>query len=176
MVGSLYLPCAIRKFSVSPIAVTRLIKVKLDPNSSKNYQNTDPKEEQTPVYDLVAGDRIIIRNNELIAVDGLLINGTALIDYSFVTGEAELISKHPGDHLYAGGRQQSGVLEMEVLKSVEQSYLTQLWSNEIFSKNNQSTFQSITELLLNDGQISTIAKDYYQDLGTKIIINLKNSL
>jgi len=143
--------------SYFPIAVTRLIKVKLDPNSSKNYQNTDPKEEQTPVYDLVAGDRIIIRNNELIAVDGLLINGTALIDYSFVTGEAELISKHPGDHLYAGGRQQSGVLEMEVLKSVEQSYLTQLWSNEIFSKNNQSTFQSITDQISKRFTISILS-------------------
>ncbi len=50
-------------------------------------------EEQAQVYDLVAGDRIIIRNGELLPVDGILIKGSALIDYSFVTGEAEPVSK-----------------------------------------------------------------------------------
>ena len=125
--------------SYFPIAVTRLIKDTI----SKDKRETH--EEQAQVYDLVAGDRIIIRNNELIPVDGVLIRGTVLIDYSFVTGEAELVSKQPGDSLFAGGRQQSGVIEMEVLKSVEQSYLTQLWSNEIFSKNSASRFQTLTD-------------------------------
>ncbi len=77
--------------SYFPIAVTRIIKDSLD------FQ-----EEQAQVYDLVAGDRIIVRNNELIPVDGILIKGTVLIDYSFVTGEAELVSKQAGDHLFAG--------------------------------------------------------------------------
>jgi len=125
--------------SYFPIAVTRLIT----DHSSKEKLET--QEEQAQVYDLVAGDRIIIRNNELIPVDGILIRGSVLIDYSFVTGEAELVSKQAGEPLFAGGRQQNGVIEMEVLKSVEQSYLTQLWSNEIFSKHSNSRFQTLTD-------------------------------
>ena len=131
--------------SYFPIAVTRL---------SKTDSN---KEEQAQVYDLVAGDRIVIRNGELIPVDGILIKGNALIDYSFVTGEAEPVSKNSGDKLYAGGRQQAGVIELDVLKSVEQSYLTQLWSNEIFNKSAESLFQSITDQISKRFTISILS-------------------
>ncbi len=137
--------------SYFPIAVTRLI------NDNTSKEKPDIQEEQAQVYDLVAGDRIIIRNNELIPVDGVLIKGTVLIDYSFVTGEAELVSKQPGGHLFAGGRQQSGVIEMDVLKSVEQSYLTQLWSNEIFSKNRKSSFQTFTDQISKRFTISILS-------------------
>ncbi|WP_271855103.1 heavy metal translocating P-type ATPase [Patiriisocius marinus] len=124
--------------SYFPIAVTRLVKNETNDSSIK-------KEEQTQVYELKKGDRILIRNSELLPVDAILIKGNALIDYSFVTGEAEPVNKVSGDQLFAGGRQQAGVIEVEVLKPVEQSYLTQLWSNVIFSKNKQSAFENITD-------------------------------
>lgn len=129
--------------SYFPIAVTRLIKG--DHAFAKAETSHIPLEEQAQVYDLVAGDRIIIRNSELIPVDGILIKGNALIDYSFVTGEAAPVVKVSGDKLFAGGRQQAGVIELEVVKSVAQSYLTQLWSNEIFDKGKTSIFQGITD-------------------------------
>ncbi len=80
------------------------------------------------------GNRLLIRNQELIPVDGILISEKAEIDYSFVTGEAVPITKKSGDKVFAGGKQIGKVIEMEVLHSVSQSYLTQLWSNEIFQK------------------------------------------
>lgn len=123
--------------SYFPIAVTRICKRTEHPHGVS--------EEQVQVNDLVVGDRIIIRNSELIPVDGILIKGNALIDYSFVTGEAAPVVKQSGDHLFAGGRQQASVIELEVLKAVEQSYLTQLWSNEVFNKNNERFFQTITD-------------------------------
>ncbi len=121
--------------SYFPIAVTRLKKS----NSERVV------EEQVEVYDIIQGDRIIVRNNELLPVDAILIKGKALIDYSFVTGESKLVSRNSGDRLFAGGKQQAGVLEVEVLKPVEQSYLTQLWSNEVFDESRQSAFQSFTD-------------------------------
>jgi Cu+-exporting ATPase len=96
------------------------------------------------VYDIKKGDRLLIRNEELLPVDGILINGKAKIDYSFVTGESETVSKQSGDKLFAGGKQTSGVIEMEAIKSVEQSYLTQLWSNDVFSKNKEDGFTTLT--------------------------------
>jgi Cu+-exporting ATPase len=142
--------------SYFPIAVTRLLKEKGGVNS-----HTDAlypaAEEQAQVYDLGAGDRIIIRNGELLPVDGILIKGSALIDYSFVTGEAEPVSKNSGDKLYAGGRQQAGVIEIEVIKSVEQSYLTQLWSNDIFEGNKETAFQSITDSISKRFTISILS-------------------
>lgn len=148
--------------SYFPIAVTRLIKddsvaMGSDNAFAKAVSKQLNKEEQAQVYDLVAGDRIIIRNGELLPVDGILIKGNAFIDYSFVTGEAEPVTKNSGDQLFAGGRQQAGVIELEVLKSVAQSYLTQLWSNEIFDKESHSIFQSITDKISKRFTISILA-------------------
>ncbi len=60
-------------------------------------------EKNIPVKDIEKGDRLLIRNEELIPVDGILINGYAAIDYSFVTGESLPTVKQSGDKLYAGG-------------------------------------------------------------------------
>ena len=114
--------------SYFPIGITRI--------------NPDGKEESIHVHDIEKGDRILIRNEELIPVDGILINGNARIDYSFVTGESEAVQKESGDKLFAGGRQVSGMIEMEALKSVSQSYLTKLWSNDVFQVKKEDSFTS----------------------------------
>mgnify|MGYP005988652811 CR=1 FL=1 len=118
--------------SYFPIAVTKIF---------------NGEEVPVQVYDIEKGDRLLIRNQELIPVDGILINGNAKIDYSFVTGESETVTKQSGDKLFAGGKQTSGVIEMEAIKSVEQSYLTQLWSNDVFSKNKDEGFTTLTNAI-----------------------------
>ncbi len=105
---------------------------------------TEGTEESVQVYDIEKGDRLLIRNEELIPVDCILIKGTARIDYSFVTGESKTVSKQSGDKLFAGGKQLEGSIEVDVLKSVEQSYLTQLWSNDVFKKDKELSFTNIT--------------------------------
>lgn len=121
--------------SYFPLAVTRLFKNEVGQTI----------EEQVEVYEVQKGDRLLVRNNEILPVDAVLIKGNALIDYSFVTGEAEPIAKKSGDRLFAGGKQQAGILEVEALKPVSQSYLTQLWSNDVFSKGSSNVFQSLTD-------------------------------
>ncbi|MBO0322995.1 heavy metal translocating P-type ATPase metal-binding domain-containing protein [Muricauda sp. CAU 1633] len=126
--------------SYFPIAVTRLKK--------------NGEEENVQIYNIEVGDRVLIRSHEIIPVDCILIKGTAEIDYSFVTGESEAVFKESGEKLFAGGKQLSGVLEVEVLKSVSQSYLTQLWGNSVFSKDKASQFQALTDSI---GKRFTIA-------------------
>src|SRR5690606_7561772 len=116
--------------SYFPIGITRIL---------------NGKEESIQVYDIEQGNRLLIRNEELIPVDGILINGHARIDYSFVTGESEAVRKQSGDKLFAGGKQMGGAIEMEALKSVSQSYLTQLWSNDVFSTDKNKGFKNITD-------------------------------
>ncbi len=104
----------------------------------------DGLESTVPVNALKIGDRILIRNQELIPADAILLNGEAHIDFSFVTGESAPVEKVLGEIIYAGGRQTGPTIELEVCKKVSQSYLTQLWNNENFSKDQESkveTFQ-----------------------------------
>ncbi|RNC87230.1 MAG: heavy metal translocating P-type ATPase [Winogradskyella sp.] len=118
--------------SYFPLAVTQLAK---DSNEEK----------QTQIKNLQPGDRILIRNEELIPVDAILISGNAFIDYSFVTGETQPVAKSSGSKVFAGGRQAGGSILLEVINAVEQSYLTQLWSNDVFNKKNTSAFQTLTD-------------------------------
>lgn len=88
-----------------------------------------------PVAKLKVGNRIIIRNNEIIPTDTILFNGNANIDYSFVNGESIPEQKVLGEIIYAGGRHIGSAIELEVIRTVSQSYLTQLWNDDAFSKN-----------------------------------------
>ncbi|GAA4794666.1 heavy metal translocating P-type ATPase metal-binding domain-containing protein [Olivibacter ginsenosidimutans] len=113
--------------SYFPIAVTRIL---------------GGQEKAIALADLAVGDRILIRNQEIIPADAILLKGEAQIDFSFVTGEAFPVEKVLGEVIYAGGRQMAGAIELEVVKSVSQSYLTSLWNQPIFSK--PSSFTSFS--------------------------------
>ncbi len=98
--------------SYFPVAVTRL----------------NGQEESVLLEEVKKGDYLLIRNKELIPADSTLVEGTALVDYSFVTGESAPILKSKDDFLYAGGVQTGGAITVKVVKEVAQSHLTQLWN------------------------------------------------
>lgn len=91
-------------------------------------------EQAIPVADVTVGDRLLIRNQELIPADAVLMSADTLIDYSFVTGESVPVEQKQGDRVYAGGRLNGPMAEMEVVRPMEQSYLTRLWNNPIFKR------------------------------------------
>jgi len=116
--------------SYFPIAVTKL---------------EDDKEMPIQVYEIEKQNKLLIRNQELIPVDSILISEHAYIDYSFVSGEAIPVEKKSGDKIFAGGKQMGEAIVIESIKTVSQSYLTQLWSNDVFQKKNDFKFRSITD-------------------------------
>lgn len=93
------------------------------------------KEKPVSISDVKTGDRLWIRNGELVPADAILMKGDAWVDMSFVTGESEPIHKVLGEIIYAGGRQTTEAIELEVIKPVSQSYLTGLWNNEHYKNN-----------------------------------------
>ncbi len=84
---------------------------------------------------LTPGQTIIVKHQELIPADAFLLSGKAQIDYSFVTGESAPVDCQPGEKIYAGGRQiGTDPIELNLSKKVSQSYLTELWNDEAFTK------------------------------------------
>ncbi len=96
------------------------------------------KEIISEIKDIKPGDRLLIRNEEIIPVDGILMKNNALIDYSFVTGESLPVEKKVGDQLLAGGKQKGGFIEIEAISDVDNSYLTKLWGREAFHENSKN--------------------------------------
>ena len=105
----------------------------------------DGAEKPVPLADLKVGQRIVLRHNEIIPADAILLKGEALIDFSFVTGESVPANKTLGEIIYAGGRQTREAIELEVIKPVSQSYLTQLWNNEAFTRQEGNRMQTFNE-------------------------------
>lgn len=110
--------------SYFPIAATRLEKE--GSTSTVSLDKLEP------------GDRIMIRNGEIVPADAIILKGHAQIDYSFVTGEAEPVTIPAGEKIFAGGRQVGGLLELSLIRKVSQSYLTQLWNDEAFHKDQET--------------------------------------
>ena len=103
-------------------------------------KQTNGSWQSCPVSEVTPGDRLLVRNMELIPADSILLKGDANIDYSFVTGEQIPVARTSGAMIFAGGRQMGSVLEVEVVKPVSQSYLTQLWNSDSFnSKTSRDT-------------------------------------
>ncbi|MDP9080244.1 MAG: heavy metal translocating P-type ATPase metal-binding domain-containing protein [Bacteroidota bacterium] len=105
----------------------------------------DSTERPVPLSQLQTGHRIVIRHNEIIPADAILLKGEALVDFSFVTGEAIPVGKTLGEIIYAGGRQTGEAIELEVIKPVSQSYLTQLWNNEAFTRKQDNRMQTFND-------------------------------
>lgn len=98
-----------------------------------------------PVQSVEQGQRLYVRNEEIIPVDAVVMSGVPVIDNSFVTGESTPVRKKVGDKVYAGGKQCGGAIEVEVLRAMDQSYLTQLWKNQEFAGNRADRFHSLTD-------------------------------
>lgn len=84
-------------------------------------------EEIIEIDQLELDDEIILRNDEVLPCDSELLSDEAHIDYSFVTGESQLVKKLRGDFIYAGGRLDGARIHLLVKKESNRSQLTRLW-------------------------------------------------
>ena len=122
-----------------------------------------------PLSKLKKGDRIIVRNGELIPADSILFKGDGNIDYGFVTGESVPVNKVLGEIVYAGGKQVGEAIELEVIKDVSQSYLTQLWNNDTFLKKEEQNVSWFSNIV---GKYFTLCVLIIASVSTAIWLNI----
>lgn len=109
---------------------------------------TDLGEESIiPLKHLRVGMRMLVRSQELVPADALLVDGNGSIDYSFVSGESTPVQKKVGDRVYAGGRQIGASIELIVEKEVAQSRLTELWNQDMTGPGKQTKWDSIMDVI-----------------------------
>ncbi|WP_185883099.1 heavy metal translocating P-type ATPase [Blattabacterium cuenoti] len=101
------------------------------------------KEKKVILSSLKTNDIILIKNEEIIPTDSILMKGKAIMDNSFITGESYLVSKKIGDRIYAGSKQKGEAIYLQVIKNVDHSYLSILW-NKNKCHNKKYFFQSLS--------------------------------
>ncbi|QIK16767.1 heavy metal translocating P-type ATPase [Blattabacterium sp. DPU] len=121
---------------------------------TKIYDNE--KEEKILLSSLQKGDLILIRNEEIIPADSVLIKGNAVLDNSFITGESYLIHKKMGERIYAGSKQKGEAIIIKVIKNIDHSYLSLLWN-----KNKSNQYHRKSHKLFDLNSISTRFSQYF---------------
>lgn len=84
------------------------------------------EERTVPAEELRAGDLIVVRPGERLAVDGRVVEGTSGIDQSPVTGESVPVDVGPGDEVYGGSLAVAGSLTIAATRPVDDSTLSRI--------------------------------------------------
>ncbi|WP_226006443.1 heavy metal translocating P-type ATPase [Natrinema salinisoli] len=82
-------------------------------------RRTSAGAETVPVDQLVAGDEVLVRPGERVPIDGAVLEGTAAVDESVLTGESLPVTKRPGDRVVGGSIVTDSALVVEVGEDAE---------------------------------------------------------
>ncbi len=96
----------------------------LAPKTARRVKNGD--DEEIPLDEVAAGDKLRVRPGETVPVDGELIEGRSAVDESLVTGESMPVTKEPGARLIGGTLNQTGTFIMRAEKVGRDTVLAQI--------------------------------------------------
>ncbi len=99
--------------------------VKLMPNEAHRVKENGETED-IAVSDLQTGDHVLVKPGEKIPVDGVILEGKSAIDESMLTGESMPVEKNPDEEVIGGAVNQEGSLTIEVKKTGDDTYLSQV--------------------------------------------------
>lgn len=95
--------------------------IKLTPTKARRI--TAAGEEEVAAKDLAVGDVIRIRPGDNVAADGVIVSGQGSFNQSTITGESLPVDKKPGDEVFAGTQNLTGVLEIKVSRAGQDTTL-----------------------------------------------------
>lgn len=103
-------------------SITELMDIRPD------YANIEKNGDLTKIspYEVKIGDTIIVKTGEKIPLDGIIINGTATLDTSALTGESRPREVKIGDEAISGCINTNGLLKIRVTKEYGQSTVSKI--------------------------------------------------
>jgi len=95
-------------------------------------ENSNLKEEDTikvvPTETIKVGDIIVVKEGEKVPLDGIIIEGNAMLDTSALTGESELLNATIGSEVLSGSINKSGLIEVKVTSVYKNSTVSRILS------------------------------------------------
>src|SRR5699024_8882029 len=99
--------------------------IELMPNEAHKLDENNQVED-VPTSNLQNKDRVLVKPGEKIPVDGLILDGSSTVDESMLTGESVPVEKEKDEEVIGGSINNEGSLTIEVVKTGEESYLSQV--------------------------------------------------
>lgn len=98
--------------------------VGLQPKTARVLRNGT--EQDIPVQDVLAGDTVVLRPGERVAVDGVVTHGESYIDESMISGEPLPVARKTGDAVTGGTINTTGSLSYRATKVGADTVLSQI--------------------------------------------------
>jgi Cu2+-exporting ATPase len=99
--------------------------VKLMPSTALRITK-DGGTEEVKVSQLEKKDKVAVKPGEKIPTDGVIADGRTRIDESMVTGESRQVEKTTGDEVIGGSINGDSAIEVEIQKTGDDTYLSQV--------------------------------------------------
>src|SRR5258708_7814608 len=104
-----------------------------------------PEVQTIPLGELHVGDIVLVRPGTRVPADGAVVEGTAEVDESMVTGESKAVSKGPGTTVIAGTVASGGSLRVRITAVGEQTALSGIMRLVAAAQASSSRQQSLAD-------------------------------
>lgn len=105
----------------------------------------DGAEKSMKVGEVRPGTTILVRPGERIPLDGTVVEGMSRVDQALVTGESLPIARKPGDAVYAGTLNTSGVLKITVSKRAEETLVSRIARLVVESRKRKASIEKLID-------------------------------
>jgi len=123
--------------------------IKLTPTKARRIKRAAGSaaevEEEVPASELQVGDIIRIRPGDNVAADGLILSGQGSFNQATITGESLPADKKPGDEVFAGTQNLTGLLEIKVSRAGEDTTLGRVRELIIAAEQTKLPIQKIVD-------------------------------
>ncbi|MFP4070748.1 MAG: heavy metal translocating P-type ATPase, partial [Desulfovibrionales bacterium] len=107
------------------------------------HKLTNGSTEDVPVAELEKGDRVLVKPGEKIPVDGVVVDGRSSVNEAMLTGESTPVEKQEEDEVIGGAMNGEGSLTVEVRKTGDESFLSQVINLVEEAQKSKSRSQSL---------------------------------
>src|SRR5690606_22185765 len=102
-------------------------------------------EKQIAIEDVHAGDVILVKPGEKIAVDGMVVSGNSYVDESMLTGEPVPVLKEEHEKVFAGTINQKGSFQFKAVKVGKDTMLAQIIKTVQDAQGSKSPVQKLVD-------------------------------
>lgn len=104
-------------------AIKKLLKLQA---KTARVVHENGRETDMPIEEVKAGNIILVRPGEKVAVDGIIIEGNSTIDESMVTGESMPVDKKVGDNVIGATMNITGAFKFKAVKVGKETFLASI--------------------------------------------------
>jgi len=139
--------------------------------SEAHKLTSDGSTEDVPISELQIGDKIVVKPGEKVPADGEVVDGKSSVNEAMLTGESTPVTKEEGHQVIGGAVNGEGALTIEVQKTGEESFLSEMVELVRQAQESKSRTQNLADraafwltlIALTSGAITLIAWLIFMD-------------